>query len=1438
MWEALRAELRQGDRAVAEQLLTKMAELNEKLGNNMQALEDELFVELRRIAPLVESEVHARSKSSHAQGADCANEIDAGSSHLSRFGSHSGTSAPSGITPDTFHQLKEEVVASLSEARDGLAVELEEALREVHDAVQARLGQCSVKQVVDSARSELQSMIDTGFRDLRSDFEGKTDELVREINGLQEELKRGLGQAESANERVQAALDNAMCSVRMETQRHHDMQAALTKTVAQSTRELQQRVLVTEAAQRLRQERPGVVHERCSLTSGTEGAHQEEVDGSREASQSEVADEFNHSEEPHLQTCSRSDAAPRLDDAAKQQVEPDGGIVTESVIHARLTELEHHMQKLVASGSKASTLDSISHVETVALSERVRKVEAAGIAGHAFAAGWLPAQLDKRFAEVREGARDDAAQLVREELAETLQKAFGEIHVPLDIRLTECIRVVDVMSGQVGEALSRTVALERRLENAPNGSPFSLLESASTCEMTTSPATFSEARWQLAAIEDRLRTSTDGVTGILGCASSKDLGSDLDVVVATNGPGTSAVPASLEIGDVREQLGTLAHQIGEALECANCRATSIVSPPNQCVAIPGEPVWPHTPNEERNFELDIEELFMDKLTPLKDGFEERLEALRAHTSTEVANLTKQVELCLEKSLQGNPVHVDPETLHESNAERLIREKISSVEESFESMCTYTRTKIVAIDARLEKSERNAQMQLDTITLQEPGVEQMIVTKLAPFEEQLEALRIETNSEASDLKMQISKIKLAPFMTRMTKLEKRFEELSTETSTDVACLKEQLEANATIPRERGETLHESVVNQLTNETSDAHTNGLPEANVIKLVEQKLRPFEDRLEALRTDAAADVECVRKQIEAQDEKSRQGSALQGAAPTQARIDELIKERFARLVDEFGAGLEALRLQVRVRDEVLDNLQASSQSERTIVEERLSSLQEQLKKTDQSALYGTARLANQLDTVKINLQTFLHTDINALRVQLGTHETKLASTENDIFQIGERHDAHSGELASLRRSFASLTSDVLKAQGGADAAYAEATRRCDWECPLEAAIGSMREEWKIAVGTLRQEWQAETRDLAAKFQRTEGTCEPSTIRREAFEELRQNSRAWIQDAARVQEETVKAGIAQLHQQTNVVFEQCQSLNEATQQECRRCVDGALCRIEDLALKTRERFAAFASELRDMRGEEDATVASLQVRLDELSQGLESVRRNATSVDGRVGDISIQLEATVEKLEAYQRFEPASGEEPTGVLDSGMKVTAEQAATRDCCFKPASPGIPGGAATRTHRQIQSSKGGRSGMYNGVDNVAASRQSPSAIAATSQVHPSPFEPSSAWMPHAAPQVPSLAVTVCSTTATLGELHGGQVDEDDARTRRFSLCQQQQYEQPLQPQPKQRSTSPVERACSPSLQQQRLASVGPSPLRDDTVLESFSHEDKPSPQAAG
>lgn len=46
--EAALAELRRGDRVVMDELLRKMAELNLKLGTNMQALEDELTADIRR----------------------------------------------------------------------------------------------------------------------------------------------------------------------------------------------------------------------------------------------------------------------------------------------------------------------------------------------------------------------------------------------------------------------------------------------------------------------------------------------------------------------------------------------------------------------------------------------------------------------------------------------------------------------------------------------------------------------------------------------------------------------------------------------------------------------------------------------------------------------------------------------------------------------------------------------------------------------------------------------------------------------------------------------------------------------------------------------------------------------------------------------------------------------------------------------------------------------------------------------------------------------------------------------------------------------------------------------------------------------------------------------------------------------------------------------
>merc|ERR1719331_1694592 len=52
--EALTSTMKRGDRGVADELLMKMAELNEKLGANMQSLEEELAADLQMIAERVD----------------------------------------------------------------------------------------------------------------------------------------------------------------------------------------------------------------------------------------------------------------------------------------------------------------------------------------------------------------------------------------------------------------------------------------------------------------------------------------------------------------------------------------------------------------------------------------------------------------------------------------------------------------------------------------------------------------------------------------------------------------------------------------------------------------------------------------------------------------------------------------------------------------------------------------------------------------------------------------------------------------------------------------------------------------------------------------------------------------------------------------------------------------------------------------------------------------------------------------------------------------------------------------------------------------------------------------------------------------------------------------------------------------------------------------
>mmetsp|Transcript_62440 Transcript_62440/g.140772 ORF Transcript_62440/g.140772 Transcript_62440/m.140772 type:complete len:800 (+) Transcript_62440:287-2686(+) len=284
--------------------------------------------------------------------------------------------------------------------------------------------------------------------------------------------------------------------------------------------------------------------------------------------------------------------------------------------------------------------------------------------------------------------------------------------------------------------------------------------------------------------------------------------------------------------------------------------------------------------------------------------------------------------------------------------------------------------------------------------------------------------------------------------------------------------------------------------------------------------QLAAFEERLEAHRgAQAAEQLRLERRLVEAERELAVLPGALAQLAELQGEISPLISR--ATPLQQLEERLDAERETVR--------------GDVALLEERLEAI---------------VQAATAAESVRVETYERFHC----------------------------RQESQASELAGLRKAMGEHKSDVLRAQGGADAAYAAATRLPDWTAQLDAAKSAWRREWK-----------AQQRELV---------------------DVREEARASA------------------------------SKGEATavemQRQCRAWVDGALSQLEDLALRTRERLAALATELREereackaWRGQDpemllETGLAPLRSRLESLAVALEAetVPRLLEGLAGPVGEV------------------------------------------------------------------------------------------------------------------------------------------------------------------------------------------------------------------------
>lgn len=231
------------------------------------------------------------------------------------------------------------------------------------------------------------------------------------------------------------------------------------------------------------------------------------------------------------------------------------------------------------------------------------------------------------------------------------------------------------------------------------------------------------------------------------------------------------------------------------------------------------------------------------------------------------------------------------------------------------------------------------------------------------------------------------------------------------------------------------------------------------------------------------------------------------------------------------------------------------------------------------------------------------------AVLPRLDALETRLQECSRSVDAVQRSTSACGAELSGVRRAVTELTSDVLKAQGGVDAAHAA----------LEAVGEQLRQEWAESEAALGAHVMEQGHIYDAALQEAKTAAESA------------GSRA------------------------DMLSERFETLVGEAQKQCRVWVDGALRKLESLALRTRDRHAALHAEVREglqAQAEGRKDVEALEHQLKQLMERQSTAERAAASAGGRRGEELVHGEVV-------RRASPSFGERPPSpyMLDSPLSA-------------------------------------------------------------------------------------------------------------------------------------------------------------------------------------
>eukprot|EP00929_Paragymnodinium_shiwhaense_P025545 TRINITY_DN15427_c0_g1_i1.p1 TRINITY_DN15427_c0_g1~~TRINITY_DN15427_c0_g1_i1.p1 ORF type:complete len:1256 (+),score=326.30 TRINITY_DN15427_c0_g1_i1:163-3930(+) len=369
-------------------------------------------------------------------------------------------------------------------------------------------------------------------------------------------------------------------------------------------------------------------------------------------------------------------------------------------------------------------------------------------------------------------------------------------------------------------------------------------------------------------------------------------------------------------------------------------------------------------------------------------------------------------------------------------------------------------------------------------------------------------------------------------------------------------------------------------QLDDTSSDLITSPTTMSDARGLV----GALEDRLDSLREEVTAQVE----RLEALEEATGPSARLQD------KLTEL-ERRNAELSAKICTPAEGDASVPPIVERRLSELSKTQQEHAKTASQHLVQLDERIIAVDKRLHEVVEQLRRDIEAAKGGSVEEAAVSAEA---RMTAHVSRLGNLEVRVTEMAEllqRCKAQGDELVSLRRSVTDLTGDMLKTQGGADAAYAAAT----------TAVRQVSESTASLERSLKEEISQAQEEVQNEVERVRGA---------------------------------------LAKQIGTAARRCEGLVDETKQECRGWVEGLLKKLEDLALRTRERIGALAAELRDVNegraaeqqtpAEEGTTAAPATYTTQAASRAGQDIEHFREQIE-QMRSLTSSLQTTAQQYEA-----------------------------------------------------------------------------------------------------------------------------------------------------------------------------------------------------------